>query len=250
MNKYLLLLVIFFLLSSCATRKQILYFQDIDDNQESELALAFEPIIESNDVLHIAVSSLDQQVVAPFQRNRENAMQNNQNQFLQGYLVNSDGDIQFPVLGPISVLGKTRKEVEAILTKKLTEFVNDVVVDVRIINFKVTVIGGVTSPGVYRIPDERITLIEAIGLAGDLSLDGRRNDIMIIRQEDGKQKVSRVDITDTNFMNSPYFFLKQNDVVYVEPSLRGVKKAGFIPDIPALLSLFTVILSTVIIITR
>jgi len=250
MNKYLVLILTLFILSSCATRKQILYFQDVDDKKEDDLALAFEPTIENNDVLHISVSSINKEVIAPFQRNTNNLVQNNQNQLLQGYLVNSDGEIQFPVLGAIDVSGKTRKEVEAILKTKLKEFVSDVVVDVRIMNFKVTVIGEVKNPGVYRVTDERVTLIEAIGLAGDLSLDGRRNDIMVLRQEDGKQKVTRVDITDTEFMKSPYFFLKQNDVVYVEPSLRGVKKSGFIPDIPALLSLFTVVLSTVIILTR
>ena len=102
----------------------------------------------------------------------------------------------------------------------------------------------------YSISDEQVTLPQAIGLAGDLSEDGRRENVMVIRQKDGKQEVTRIDLTKTDFFSSPFYFLKQNDVVYVEPSLKGVKKSGFIPDVPALLSLFTVVLTSVILITR
>jgi len=125
-----------------------------------------------------------------------------------------------------------------------------VVVDVRILNFKITVLGEVNNPGVFEIQDERVTLPQAIGLAGDLNKDGKRENITVIREENGVQKVSRIDLTKTDLFSSPFYYLKQNDVVYVEPSLKGVKKAGFIPDVPALLSLFTVVLSTVIILTR
>lgn len=251
MNKLTLYILLVLLLASCATKKQILYFQDATNLDQNNREFFFEPIIENNDVLHISVSSLDNEVIQPFKRNgQEGGMQNNQNLLLQGYLVNAEGNIQFPVLGAVQVTGKTRNQVEQFLTKELKNFITDVVVDVRIMNFKVTVIGDVNSPGVFRIQDERITLVEAIALAGDLTRDGKRKDITIIREEDGKQKVAKIDITDTQFINSPFYFLKQNDVVYIEPSLRGVKKSGFVPDIPALLSLFTVVLSTVIILTR
>lgn len=250
MRKVSILLLSLLLFASCATKKQILYFQDAEKLNNLLSENIFEPEIEANDILHISVSSFDEKVVAPFQMTVQEGLANNQNPMLRGYLVNNKGNIQFPVLGEIHVSGKTRGEIISLLTNKLTEYVNDVVVDVRIINFKVTVIGGVNNPGVYRIDDERVTLPQAIGLAGDISLDGKRNNIMVIRHEDGKQKVTRVDFTQTDFFKSPYYFLKQNDVVYVEPTLRGVKKSGFIPDIPALLSLFTVILSTTIILTR
>ncbi|MBW2937430.1 polysaccharide biosynthesis/export family protein [Aureisphaera sp. CAU 1614] len=250
MKKLPLIIVSLMLFASCATKKQILYFQDAEELNNLLSENIFEPEIEANDILHVMVSSLDENVVAPFKMNSQEGVSNNQNPLLRGYLVNNNGNIQFPVLGAIHVAGKTRGEVILLLTSKLSEYVTDVVVDVRIINFKVTVIGGVNNPGVYRIDDERVTLPQAIGLAGDLSLDGKRNNIMIIRHEDGKQKVTRVDFTKTDFFESPYYFLKQNDVVYVEPSLKGVKKSGFIPDIPALLSLVTIILSTTIILTR
>ena len=250
MKKFALLTLSLLLFASCATKKQILYFQDADELNNLLSENIFEPEIEANDILHITVSSLDESVVAPFKMNAQEGVSNNQNPLLKGYLVNNEGNIQFPVLGELQVAGKTRGEIISLLSAKLSEYVTDVVVDVRIMNFKVTVIGGVNSPGVYSISDERVTFPQALGLAGDLSLDGKRNNIMIIRHEDGKQKVTRVDFTQTDFFKSPYYFLKQNDVVYVEPSLKGVKKSGFIPDIPALLSLFTIILSTTIILTR
>ena len=149
-----------------------------------------------------------------------------------------------------AVAGKTRGQVKAQLKAELSEYIKDVVVDVRIMNFKITVIGEVNIPGVYTIADERVTLPQALGLAGDLSQDGKRENIMVIREVDGKQQVARVDLTKTDFFSSPYYFLKQNDVVYVEPSLKGVKKSGFIPDIPAMLSLFTIVLSSIILLTR
>ncbi|EDM43002.1 polysaccharide export protein, BexD/CtrA/VexA family [unidentified eubacterium SCB49] len=249
MNKYLFVLISLWLFTSCATRKQIVYFQDSEDLNQTIRSLNFEPIIESNDVLHISVSALDEAAVVPFQRDTGN-QQSGQNILLQGYLVNAEGQIQFPTLGAIDVKGKTRREVEIYLKDQLSEFIKDVVIDVRIMNFKVTVLGEVMVPGVHRIVDERVTLLEAIALAGDLTEDARRDDVTIIREESGVQTVAKVDILTTDFINSPYYFLKQNDVVYIEPSLKGVKKSGLIPDVPAMLSFVTIVLSTVILLTR
>lgn len=252
MKKYFAIVVVFFSLMSCATKKQILYFQDIEKLNLQDINQSFEPIIEANDILHISISSLNEEVVKPFLRNSEASPNNTSpsNPGLQGYLVNSDGNIRFNVIGDISVVGKTRAEVVIVLKEKLSEYIKDFVVDVRIMNFNITVLGEVKTPGIYNIKDERVTLPEALALAGDFTLDGKRKDVLVIREEDGKRKVERIDFTKTDFFSSPFYFLKQNDVVYVEPSLKGVKKSGFIPDIPALLSLVTVILSTVILLTR
>lgn len=251
MKKISLFLSLILFLGSCATKKQIHYFQNVENLNDSEIVLHFDPVIESNDILHISISSVDEEVVKPFLRSKgvENNI-NTSNPGLSGYLVNSSGSIRFPILGDISVAGMTRMQLEHDIKNKLSEYITDVVVDVRIINFKITVLGEVNNPGVYTITDERITLPEAIGLAGDFTEDGKRNEIVVLREEGGKRKVGKLDFTKTDFFNSPFFFLKQNDVVYIEPSLKGVKKSGFLPDIPSFLSLFTVILSTVIIITR
>ncbi|AVI51808.1 sugar transporter [Pukyongia salina] len=251
MRKVVLISLAVFSLLSCATKKEIIYFQDSDSLNNTEIQKAFEPIIEPNDILHISISSFDDSLVAPF--NKEKFAENNANAdnlALQGYLVNSEGNINFPVLGAIAVAGKSRSEIENLLRTKLMEYITDVVVDVRILNFKVTILGEVANPGVYTIRNERVTVPEALGLAGDLTDDGNRNNISIIREENGKRIVTKLDLTTSDVFTSNFFFLKQNDVIYVEPSLRGVKKSGFIPDIPALLSLVTVVLSAVIIITR
>ncbi len=251
MRNFLTLLSVIILLTSCATKKEIVYFQDAENLAERKNDQSFEPIIESNDILYVSISSMNEAVLIPFKRSSglEGNMSNS-NAGLQGYLVNVDGDIRFPVVGNVNVAGKTRGQVEEDLRSKLSQFITDVVVDVRIMNFKITVIGEVNNPGVYTIADERVTLPQALGLAGDLSEDGKRENILVIREINGQQQVSRIDLTKTDFFSSPYYFLKQNDVVYVEPSTKGVKKSGFIPDIPALLSLMTVVLSTIILLTR
>jgi polysaccharide export outer membrane protein len=251
MRNFLTLLSVIILLTSCATKKEIVYFQDAENLAERKNDQSFEPIIESNDILYVSISSMNEAVLMPFKRSAglEGNVANS-NAGLQGYLVNVDGDIRFPVVGNVNVAGKTRGQVEEDLRSKLSQFITDVVVDVRIMNFKITVIGEVNNPGVYTIADERVTLPQALGLAGDLSEDGKRENILVIREINGQQQVSRIDLTKTDFFSSPFYFLKQNDVVYVEPSTKGVKKSGFIPDIPALLSLMTVVLSTIILLTR
>lgn len=251
MKNFFILFSLAILATSCATKKEIIYFQDAETLNDKLSEQNFEPIIENNDILYVAISSMDEAVLAPFKRNTGlEGNVTNSNAGLQGYLVNVDGSINFPVIGNIPVAGKTRGQVKEQLRAELSEYITDVVVDVRIMNFKITVIGEVNAPGVYTIDDERVTLPQALGLAGDLSEDGKRENIMVIREIDGKQQVAHVDLTKTDFFSSPYYFLKQNDVIYVEPSLKGVKKSGFIPDIPALLSLFTIVLSSVILLTR
>lgn len=251
MYKIAILVLLSASLFSCATKKDIVYFQDAESLNLKEIETSFEPIIEPNDILYITVSSIDEEVVKPFKRiiGSEAAPVTNNIQ-LQGYLVDSDGNIRFPVLGTLAVMGKTRGTIEKELKMKLSEYITDVVVDVRIINFKVTVIGEVKAPGVFRIQDERVTLPEAIALAGDLTEDGNRKQVTLIREENGVRKIAQIDYTSAKLFSTPYYFLKQNDILYVEPSLKGIRKSGFIPDVPALLSLVTVILSTVIILTR
>jgi polysaccharide export outer membrane protein len=233
---------------SCASKKDILYFQDSETLNLEKIEKTFEPLIEENDILYVTISSINEEVLRPFLKTQQVQKTNSNNPGLDGYLVKADGTISFPVIGAIKVDGKTRAEVENLLTSKISEYVNDVVVDVRIMNFEVTVIGEVKNPGVFTINDERVTLPEALALAGDMTSDGKRSTITVIREENGVRKVNKIDYTSSEFFNSDFYFLKQNDLVYVEPSTKGVKKSGFIPDIPALLSLFTVILSSVILI--
>ncbi len=251
MKNLLRLTIIALLLSSCASKKDILYFQDVESLNQKEITQDFDPIIETNDILHITISSINEDVLKPFLKTIQNPQTTtNSNPGLDGYLVRVDGTISFPVIGDILVAGYNRNYAEKVLKEKISKYVKDVVVDVRIMNFEITVIGEVKNPGVYNIKDERVTLPEALALAGDMTQDGKRSTITIVREVNGVRKVNKVDYTNSDFFNSEYYFLKQNDLVYVEPSTKGVKKSGFIPDVPALLSLFTVILSTVILLTN
>jgi len=252
MNKIIYLLVAF-LIFSCASKKDVLYFQDSSELNLTEIDKEFQPIIEVNDILYITLSSVDQQVLEPFLRVKQLQITNsvyNSNPGLGGYLVNVDGNISFPIIGEINVEGHTRQYIENYLKTEISKYVKDVVVDVRIMNFKVTVIGEVKKPGVYSIVDERVTLTEALALAGDLTDDANRHTVTIIREENDVQKVVKIDLTTSDLYNSPFYFLKQNDLVYVEPSKKGVVKTGFVSDISILLSIVTVLLSTVILITN
>ncbi|MGB1451828.1 MAG: polysaccharide biosynthesis/export family protein, partial [Marinirhabdus sp.] len=208
----------------------------------------FEPSIEPNDILNIDVTGPDARTLIPYIRsnNRENIAVSS-NAGLQGYLVSKDGTIKYPGLGKVAVGGKTRSQVEAQLSEMLLQYLKGVVVDVRIMNFKVTVMGEVARPGVFPVQNERITLPEALALAGDLTPDGKRGNITVIRNENGRRNVSKIDITRSDFFNGPYYFLKQNDVVYVEPTLKGVKKSGFVPDMTSALSLTGALISLVVI---
>lgn len=260
-----------FLFVGCSTKEEIVYFQDIETIDGYQIPEQFEPRIEINDVLRIRVFSLDQEVASPF-----NLYMNSNsgggsvgtsggsssgfgggggggsgnNPVLDGYLVDTDGNIQFPVLGKIAVVGKTRGELEEDLNTEIKEYVRDAVVQVRIVNFKVTVMGEVSNEGVIQIPDERVTIPELLSMAGGITYNGQRENILVIRDVNGKKSFGRVDITEADVFRNPYYFLKQNDLVYVEPTYRQVKSAGFITSYTGLLSLASTVVSLFLIFTR
>lgn len=255
MKKQLILIISFLILTSCSTRKEIVYFQNIEKVNNMEPIEHFEPRIVVNDVLNIQVSSFNTEVVEPFRINvggrsgGGSSGGGGQNSNLIGYLVEPDGTIKFPVLGRISVVNKTRREIEDHLTQELEEYVKDVVVRVRIMNFRVTVLGE-TGSSVVQVPDERVSIPEIIAMAGDITYDGKRDNILVIRDVDGKKIYRRVDLTDAEVFENPFYWLKQNDIVYVEPTYRKVKSAGFITSWQGLVSIATTAFSLIILFTR
>ena len=238
--KFLLSLFFLSLVSSCATRDEIVYFQGIEKLQNVEAPEDVPTEIEVNDVLRIDVSSLNDKIVEPFKMDIGNSAGGvgQSNAALQGYLVDTAGNITFPVLGEVSVLGKTREELEEYLREALETYVKDAVVRVRLVNFKVTVIGEIGS-SVIEVPDERLSIIQALAMAGDISYDGKRENVLVVRMHDGIMTTGRVDMTSAEVFDSPYFYLKQNDIVYVEPTYRKVKSAGFITSWQGLVSIIT-----------
>ncbi len=252
MRKKFIIILSLYLFASCATRKEIVYFQEPEDIVGLTSLKNFEPIIEVNDILQIDVTSLDAVVAAPFNKNQVNQQSGGgqQNPALSGYLVDVNGDIQFPVLGQINVVNKSRSELEAMLTEQIKDYVKDAVVSVRLLNFRITVLGEVGSPGVVQVGNEQISLPELIARVGDINYNGKRHNIVVIRDIDGVKKIGRVNLTSSDIFKNPFYHLKQNDIVYVEPTYRTVKSAGFITNWQGLVSIVTTAFSLVILFSR
>ncbi|MDT0649774.1 polysaccharide biosynthesis/export family protein [Autumnicola edwardsiae] len=215
-----------------------------------ENILEYEPTIQPNDVLRINVSSQIEEIVAPFQnRNSQSSGGGGgQNLALTGYLVDPEGFIQFPVIGEVEVGGKKRGEVQKLLQEQIRNYVTDAVVDIRIVNFSVTVIGEVNA----RVPvnDGRISMPELLATAGGIPYTGLRENILVIRQINGVKSVGRVDMTEADIFSNPYFYLRQNDIVYIEPTYRRVKSAGFFTSYQGIISIGTTIISLYLLINN
>jgi len=253
MKNKLFLLFSLALLASCSSRKEIVYFQGAEKLDNTKSLMKFEPVIEVNDILSINVSSLNDEVVEPFQLNlggQQSGGGGSQSQVPQGYLVDIDGNIQFPVLGKIPVANKSRSELEAFLTTEIKAYVTDAVVAVRIINFRVIVLGEAGSETVVEVENERMSIPELFASVGGISYNGKRKNILVIREADGVRSVGRVDITSADVFSNPYYYLKQNDIVYVEPTYRTVKSAGFITSYTGLISLGTTIIGLMFLFSR
>lgn len=220
-------------LSSCNGTKQIPYYQNIDNLSKVDITNNFESKIQPDDLLMIIVSAQDPEAAAPFNLELitaptavgQNIPAQRQQQL---YLVDANGMLQFPVLGDIKVSGQTKSEVVALLKQKLKYAIKDPIINMRIVNFKVTVQGEVTRPGSFTIVSERVTLPEALSLAGDLTIFGKRNNIVLVREINNKKSFNRIDITKADFINSPFYYLSQNDLIYVEPNnAKSSTSTGF-----------------------
>ena len=214
------------ILTSCRTSNQITYFQDIEQNKSgkiTEQAINYEARICPDDQLSIFVSSIDPNAVAVFNLPLTSYLTPGETDVtttpvMQTYLVDTDGYIEFPVLGKIKVIGQTRSELAATLKEKISAYAKDPLVTIKIQNFKVSILGEVNTPGTQTITNERISILDAIGLAGDLTIYGERTNVLIIRDNNGKKEYHRLDLTSSEAFSSPYYYLKQNDIVYVEPN--------------------------------
>jgi len=209
-----LILSVLLLSQSCITRKDISYFQDIADTLSTQrITRNFEAIVQPGDILSVHVTSLSPEASSFFNVVGETADQ----QVANTYLVNSAGNIEMPLIGAVKVAGNTTQVAKYLLKAKLEKYLSDPAVNLRIMNFKVTVLGEVKHPGVYTIPNEKITLIEALGLAGDMTIFARRVNVLVIREEGGDRKFVKLDLTSKDFFESDYYYLHSNDILYVEP---------------------------------
>lgn len=210
------------LLSSCTAPKEVIYFQDIDQLKQEAIAREYEVKIRPDDLLAIVVTGKDQEVVLPFNLPVTSYQigETYTQQRLVGYLVDPSGDIDFPFLGKLHVAGLTRTEVTELIKGRLVgeDLLRDPVVTVQFLNFKISVMGEVARPGTFDITGDRVTLLEALSMAGDLTIYGRRDRVAVIREENGERTVRYHDLRSSDIFESPCYYLQQNDVVYVAPN--------------------------------
>jgi polysaccharide export outer membrane protein len=238
------------LIVSCTSKKGIVYLQQSIGEQKESKSSNYEPILQADDVLLIVISAENPEVAAPYNLNYLLALQGTQTAAtsslglqLQSYIIDREGNVDFPLLGKIKLGGLTRIEAIQKIKVLLEPHLKDASVNLRILNFKISVIGEVNRPGSFPIQSERITLLEALSLAGDLTIYGNRTSILIIREKEGLKTIEKVDITKRDFINSPYYYLCQNDQIYVEPNKTKVNASVIGPDVTVAFSALSILVT-------
>jgi len=228
---YILIFPVVISFTSCGSSKEIVYFQDEIIEKDDQIPVESELAYKPNDLLTIVVSGLDPEAVKPFNlpviANNNSLIKAQGELKMQTYLVDLNGFIEFPVLGNIKLGGLTRSRATQLLKTKLTDYIKDPIVNIRLANFTVTVLGEVNNPGTFTVEDERISLVEAIGLAGDLTIYGKRENVFLIREDNGVKRFTKFDLTSIKVVNSPNYYLTQNDVIYVEPNKAKVRSSSY-----------------------
>jgi polysaccharide export outer membrane protein len=251
LNSFILFYIFALFCTSCVDTKQTTYFNNIPDSNLPDQNANLEPVIQKGDLLSISVSSVNTESTTIF--NTVNApttgSQFSSNALAQpvGYLVSQDGTIDFPMLGNMAVAGMTKLALKNLIAKSLEDkkLLFDPVVTVRYLNFHVTVLGEVNRPGDVTISNEQVTILEALGLAGDMTIYGKRDNVLLLRKENGQKIVRRLNLNSEKVLTSPYYYLKSNDVVYVQPNRNKVGSVSetrqWAPIILSALSLVVII---------
>ncbi len=245
MRKIIFYFFCLMLLSSCSKRN-LGYFSDLEgqDVYTENVQKVSSPKIKPDDVLEITVSSLNPEANSLFNIGTMPNMTNpNSGTYSatnhMGYLVDHEGYIEYPVLGRIKLGGLTKEEAKKALQEQLSAFLKDPIINIRFQNYRITVIGEVNRPSTFIMPSEKTSVLTALGMAGDMTVYGKRDNVLIIREEDGVRTMTRINLNEKDVLNSPYFYLQQNDIVYVEP----VRSRG--PEYGNNLRIASIIISTI-----
>lgn len=225
--------------SSCSTANKTAYFRDVSRTDVSRKALSeyFDPVVQTDDILTINIQTIDPRVMAPVNQSGAGVPSGASvlpaESGTTGFLVDKEGNIEMPMLGVVKVVGLTTSQIKELVRQKAATFYKSPTIQVRFSNFKITVLGEVAKPATYTIPNERISVLEAISLAGDLTIYGKRDDVMLIRHAGDYKEITHLDLNSSALISSPYFYLRQNDVLYVEPtkaraSVNNAPKMQFI----------------------
>lgn len=250
-------LISMFLLGSCIDAKKAIYFNNVQDASFEAIGADFQPVIQKNDLLSITVSSLNPTATEVFNPSVRGVVTSNSDMVsggsnsvgqVAGYLVSPEGNFQFPILGNIAAAGLTKKQLTDKITQLLVDkkLLIDPIVNIRFLNFRVTVLGEVLRPTVVNVVNEKISILEAIGLAGDLTIFAKRDNVLLIREENGKKMTKRLNLNSSEILTSPYYYLKTNDIVYAEPNSTRIASTSnsrqLIPIVLSGLSFFAIIL--------
>jgi polysaccharide export outer membrane protein len=241
------------LFSSCASKEKIIYLQNAQAATSQE-AMKYENKLQPDDNLLITVTASRPELVNKFNLMYLNMsstdMRTMTDERLYSYNIDQKGEIDFPAIGKLKLSGLTRTEAEAKIKNVLKEYVNDVEVSLRVINFEVSVMGEVARPGVQTINGDRVTLLEALSTAGDLTIYGNREKIKLLREIDGVKTITEIDITKADFINSPYYYLAHNDVIYVEPNKTRVNSSVIGPNVTVAISAISLLITIIALSTR
>ncbi|HEY9259415.1 polysaccharide biosynthesis/export family protein [Chitinophaga sp.] len=251
--------VITLLVTSCSAPKNITYFKDVPDTIRQkgiQQAAYATPLIQADDILQITIQTLDPTATSMLNQSGASVPVAGGTAAapvatsVSGYLVDKDGYVVLPLIGKITVQGKTTDSVREEIKTIAATYYKDPVVNVRFANFKITVLGEVNKPSTYVMPNEKVTLLDALGAAGDLTIYGKRENILLIRDNNGKKEFVRLNLNESNIFSSPYFFLRQGDVVYVEPNKSKVSSTDLsqvkrISIMASVLSLLIVVVSRI-----
>ena len=241
----LFLIVLSFMIFSCASDKNIYYLQG--NLEKSEIPTTYDPVLQPADELMIVISAENPEVAAPYNLNSV-VFQTNSNvvsgqERILTYLIAKDGTIDMPILGNIKLEGLTRKQAIERIKNHLVNHIREPIVNLRLINFKVSILGEVNKPGTMIVQNDRATILEALSFAGDLTIYGKRSDIKVIREVDGVKTINTIDLSSSNLINSPYYFLVQNDVIYVEPNKTRVNSSVVGPNVSVILTSLSLLIA-------
>lgn len=246
-------IIISMLFLSCASRKDVVYFQDAGNFETQVNTNTFESRFKVDDLVSIYISSLNPEASSPFNLTM-GAIDGTRAVGQQvEYLVDQAGEIDFPVIGKLKIQGLTPDELRNLLRARLSEYLKDPIINIQLRNFSVTVLGEVRSPGTFLVGGEQISILEALGLAGDLTIRGVRDNVLVVRDFNGTKIYTRIDLTTKNMAKSPVYYLTQNDVVYVEPNNAGVSASNVDANTKANITISLVsilITSAVVLLTR
>jgi polysaccharide export outer membrane protein len=247
MKKIVALLLFVGLMYSCASKEDVVYFNGMSSADNSIGLDSYSPTYHIDDELVIIVNALDAEAARPFNKSSVSVsldiLDARGRERIQTYRVDPDGNVNFPVLGKLKLAGLNRSQATLMLQDKLADYIKDPIVDIETVNYRITVLGEVNRPGTFTAVNERITLVEALSLAGDLTIYGERENVLVIQDYDGKKTYTRVNLKSNDLFNSPVYYLSQNDVVYVEPNKTRSKDSAISSQTGVILSSLGLLIS-------